>query len=208
MDFMGQSLMAFANNGVSYHNAFGAYWSQALSQSMASAVNDGYEYIFTTDYDSLFKDEDVAELIRLMDETPEADAICSVQVGRFCDLIVSTESGKLNKEELRTKNLVPVKTGHFGLTIIRSSALQGLKKPWFIPTPSSAGDWQRGSDKVDDDIYFWYNLFDSGKKLFLAPRVVIGHLELLIKWPDKDMRGMYGTMENYRSDGPPGDTWK
>jgi len=207
MDFMGESLAAFAANNVHYNNAFGAYWTHAISGSMDTAVKLGYEYIFTTDYDSIITAENVADLIKLMDENPETDAICAVQVGRFSNLLASTKEG-ISRDELAKSSLVNVATGHFGLTIFRVSSLVDLDKPWFHGTPSSEGEWHNGTDKIDDDISFWRNFDKCGKKLFLAPRVVIGHLELLIKWPDKNLLGMYGTLENYREDGPPGEVWK
>ena len=207
MDFMGNSLAAFAANNVHYHNAFGAYWTHAISGAMETAVDEDYDYLFTTDYDSIITAKNVADLIKLMDDNPDTDAICSVQVGRFCNLLVSSKEG-VTREELAEKDLVEVSTGHFGLTIFRASSLKKVGKPWFNGTPSSQGDWHNGTDKIDDDISFWRNLEKHGKKLFLAPRVVIGHLELLIKWPSTDLQGMYGTLDNYREDGPPGDVWK
>ena len=208
MDFMGESLMAFAQNNVAYSNAFGAYWGQALSEAIRAAIDKGFDYIITTDYDSLFSSENVGTLIKLMDDNPEADAICSAQMGRFSGLLISTKSGTIDSKDLKTKDLVEIDRGAFGLTILRASSFTDLKKPWFTHTPDSNGDWASNSDKVYDDIYFWKNLAECGKKVFLAPRVVIGHLELLIKWPDENMNEMYETMKDYREHGAPADCWK
>ena len=43
MDFMGQTLISFAANGVEYKNLYGAYWSQALSGGIQEAVNKDYD---------------------------------------------------------------------------------------------------------------------------------------------------------------------
>jgi hypothetical protein len=204
---MGQSLMAFAANHCEYKNLYGAYWSQALSNGIQSAVNDGYDYIITCDYDSIFDTETVAQLIRLADHNPHADAICTVQMGRFSGLLVSTTDGTIGRKELETEPLVPVNTGHFGLTLLRVSALKDLKKPWFWSRPDEDGEWKKGQ-KLDDDIYFWDNFKSSGKQLYLAPRLVIGHLELLIKWPDRNMDGMYSRINDYYEHGKPGDCWE
>ena len=205
MDFMGFSLVAFANNDVVSHNAFGVYWAQALSQAISMAIAEEFDYIFTTDYDSIFKTENVSELIRLMNDS-DADAICSTQIGRFGGLLVSTESGKLDCNEVKQQELVPITQGHFGLTILRVSAIKDLVKPWFKSSPNDNGDWDKG--KIDDDIYFWKNFQACGKKLFLAPRVVIGHLELLIKWPDENLNGIYETLTDYHQFGAPVNVWK
>lgn len=207
MDFMGNAVIGFASHNVDYYNAYGAFWAQSLSEAIRGAVGRGYEYIFTTDYDSIFNAEEVGALIKLMDENEEVDAVCAVQMGRFSGLLASKEKDGISRDVL-TKDLVPVDTGHFGLTLFRANAFADMEKPWFKSQPDSNGDWCTGSNKIDDDVYFWRNFKASGKKLFLAPRVVIGHLELLIKWPDGQLREMYGTMKNYREDGPPGDVWK
>lgn len=207
MDFMGQSLVAFQHNNVAVHTSFGAYWSQALSEAMKNALAAGYEYIFTSDYDSLFGPAQVRELLALMQDNPDADAICSVQAGRFGGPLFATDSGTISAVEL-SKPLAPVATGHFGLTLFRASALEKLQKPWFFKLPSSNDDWAPGSDKVDEDIYFWRNFKSSGLHLYLAPRVAIGHLELLVKWPDEQLGSTYQELSHYREHGPPPDVWK
>lgn len=208
MDFMGQSLAAFSVNNIEYRNLYGVFWGQSLSSGMMTAMKEEYDYIITTDYDSLYNRETVAQLVRLMDQNPQADAICAMQMGRFSGLLCTTESGELTYEELRNKPLIPIVTGHFGLTIFRVSSLKEVKKPWFWSRPDEDGEWNRGGGKLDEDIFFWDNFRNSGKQLYLAPRLVIGHMELLIKWPDANLDGIYETTGDYQSFGPPADAWK
>jgi len=209
MDFMGHCLVAFAQNNIEYRNLYGVFWSQSLSAGIKSAIEEGADYIITTDYDSLYTTEDVAQLVRLAQQNPQADAICAMQMGRFSGLLVSTEGGYIAKDDLINKALVPVSTGHFGLTIFRASSFADVKKPWFWSHPDIDGEWKREAEgKLDEDIYFWRNFSDSGKQLYLAPRIVIGHLELLIKWPDQNLEGMYSTLKNHQDFGKPADVWK
>lgn len=208
MDFMGQSIATFSKNGVEYKNLYGVFWSQTMSEGMRKAVEDDYDYIITTDYDSIYSHEDVAQLIRLADQNPHADAICAMQMGRFSGLLCSTNEGHITYEELRNNPLVKVATGHFGLTIFRVSSLKELTTPWFWSKPASDGTWSKGSDKVDEDIFFWNNFRESDRSLYLAPRLVIGHMELLIKWPDINIDGIYETTQNYYEFGKPADVWK
>ena len=208
MDFAGQSIAAFINNGITYRNLFGVFWEQSLSGGMMEAIEDN-DYIITTDYDSVYTTETVAQLVRLAEQNPHADAICTMQMGRFSGLLVSTQDGTLAKQELLTKPLVPIHTGHFGLTIFRTSAFKDLKKPWFWAKPDEDDEWKHnGKGKEDADIYFWKNFEVSGKKLFLAPRLIIGHLELLMKWPSDDLDGIYQTTGDFNKNGPPSDVWK
>jgi hypothetical protein len=209
MDFCGQSIAAFAQNYVEYRNLYGVFWSQVLTGGIQQALDDGAEYIITTDYDSIFNTEDVAQLIRLADQNPHAEAICSMQMGRFSGLLVSTESGEITHKELKENPLVPVNTGHFGLTLLKASLFKDLPKPWFWSHPDADGEWKRnGEGKLDDDIYFWDGIKNAGKTLYLAPRITIGHLELLIKWPSDTLDGIYETAGDYQKHGRPQDVWK
>jgi hypothetical protein len=78
-----------------------------------------------------------------------------------------------------------------------------------MAVPDTDGDWKRnGEGKRDDDIYFWDNFKAAGKNLYLAPRLVIGHLELLIKWPSNILDGIYETTGDYQTYGRPKDVWR
>lgn len=208
MDFAGQSLVAFGANQVAVKNLYGVFWSQSLSNGIKEALDDGYEFIITTDYDSIFTPETVDQLMCLLVDNPDVDAICTMQMGRFSGLLVSTNDGKLAHKDLMEKDLVPVDTGHFGLTVFRRRAFEDLPKPWFWSRPNSEGEWTTKSNKIDDDIFFWDNFRRAGKQLYLAPRLVIGHLELLVKWPAFNLDGIYETTEHYYKHGPPADVWK
>lgn len=208
MDFMGQSLVAFGANNIAVKNLYGAFWSQSMSNGIQDALKDGYDFILTCDYDSLFTAETVDNLMMTLVDNPDVDAICSMQMGRFSGLLASTETGKISRKDLIGKKLVPVDTGHFGLTVFRASAFDNLNKPWFWSRPNSKNEWTSKTNKVDEDIYFWDNFKKSGKQLYLAPRIVIGHLELLIKWPGNNLDGIYETIGHYHEFGMPADVWK
>jgi len=208
MDFMGHSIAAFAQNQINYKNAYEVYWHQSLTKAIQDSIDEGYEYIITCDYDSIFTRETVAQLVRLIEQNEHADAICTMQMGRFSGLLMSTESGTVTRKELKENALVPAKTGHFGLTIFRASSLKKAWKPWFKGTPDINQEWSDKNTKVDEDTYFWNSWAYSGLTLFVAPRLVIGHLELLIKWPDENLDGIYETSQHYQEFGQPADVWK
>jgi hypothetical protein len=207
-DFAGNSIAAFGMNNIAFKNLFGVYWQQSLSEGIRDALNDGFDYIVTTDYDSIFDVETVAQLIRLADQNPHADAICAMQMGRFTGLLVSNDTGELLVKDLKENALVPVNTGHFGLTLFRAESFKDLPKPWFQAVPDEDGDWKRhGVGKRDADIYFWDNFRASGKQLYLAPRLVIGHLELLIQYPSDKLDGIYCKTNDFYEHGKPKDVW-
>jgi len=102
--------------------------------------------------------------------------------------------------------LVRAKTAHFGLTLIKASAVQDLPRPWFYGQPDADGRW--GDKRVDDDIAFWYAWRDAGKSLYIASRVAIGHAELMIRWPDRDMSAMYQHPTEFSDRGKPDEVWR
>ena len=206
MSYMGHSIAAFINNGIEYTNVFGVYWGQAMTAGLKLAVDAGHEYIVTCDYDSLFDTETVMQLMRLIEQNPHADAVTTMQMGRFSGILLSTESGQITLEELKNNDLVKIKTGHFGLTVIRASSLKEVVKPWFTAECDSDGEW--GDEKTDEDTYFWNNWELCGKTLYVAPRLVIGHCELLVKYPDEHLQGIYTTTAHFDEFGKPSDCWK
>lgn len=205
-DFQASSLMAFSNAGVSLQYSFGVYWDIAMGEGMRTLVEDN-DYIMTTDYDSLFDAENVRYLIKLMEENKDVGAICSLQQARGQRFLFTPEGEKLTIEEMQ-QDLLPIKTGHFGLSIFRSEALQKTPKPWFQHKYSSEGTMEKTSDKIDADVNFWLKFKEAGNSLYLAPRNVIGHLELMVNWPSKDLQSCYQTVFKYREHGKPDAVFK
>jgi hypothetical protein len=48
----------------------------------------------------------------------------------------------------------------------------------------------------------------AGNSLYIANRVPIGHLELMIKWPGKDLRAIYQPIGEFRAGGISKDAWQ
>src|SRR5437868_7043654 len=134
-------------------------------------------------------------MMRLMLLHPEVDAICPLQSARGWSSPLMTmqlpegiDPNNVPKSYF-DQDMVRLRTGHFGCTLIRVSALQAVAKPWYWATPAADGSWNDGH--VDDDIYFWRQWEKAGKTLFNANRVVVGHAELMIKWPGRDLNTMH-----------------
>jgi len=165
----------------------GVFWGQVLSRLVELHRSDGTEYIVTCDYDTWFKKEHVLRLLQHMQENPEIDAIVPVQIKRenetpMFETITGDGYGVLNKSLMDIEEKLPqIISGHFGLTVFRVSAFDDLKKPWFIAKPNADGDW--GEGRIDEDIYFWQNFYDCGKKACLATDVSIGHIQLMCTFP-------------------------
>lgn len=100
-----------------------------------------------------------------------------------------------------------VDTAHFGCTIISTAALKRMQKPWFLETPDPSGSW--GTGRTDSDIAFWKQWRASGNKVFVTPRVSIGHGEYVVTWPGKDLSKpvFQWTSEYMKTHRPPETAW-
>ncbi|MEZ0060901.1 hypothetical protein ABIF26_006444 [Bradyrhizobium elkanii] len=206
-DMWNSAITALPRLGIDFTNVTGAFWDQSLTLAMDRVLEDGTaDYLLAMDYDSVFNAGHVAKLIQLAMVHPEADAIAPMQASRHADqplfgLSAETrticENGKsvdVDRAEFEV-DLVKVRQAHFGLTLIKVSSLRTLPRPWFLGTPNADGDWRDG--KLDPDIHFWRTWESEGRSLFLAPRVVIGHLELMVRWPDENMNPIWQSAKDW-----------
>jgi hypothetical protein len=187
----------------------GVFWGQTLTTAIEQTLADQpeTEFVLTMDYDTVARASDVAELYRLMRDNPDAGAIFATQVGRDRDTLLLTvrESADENRKQVGRAEieaeLLPASTGHFGLTMLRVSALKSLSRPWFVHTPDADGGW--GDGRVDEDIHFWRLMERAGHKVYQANQVVIGHLQLVVTWPDKNLQPIHQYAGDYRTGGKP-----
>jgi predicted SAM-dependent methyltransferase len=202
------ALNALTRARVPYYIGGGAYWHQVMSELLEEQLQrEGTQYIITCDYDTVFGYEDVLELYRLMEAVPQADAICALQSKRGCDQALFGVQGKDGRPVTSIpgyqleRHLFPVSVGHFGLTIFRAATLREHQRPWMEPVANPEGRWTDG--KVDADIDFWRRWSEAGRTLYLAPRVVVGHLQELVTWPGKDLKPIYQTVSDFHAGGMP-----
>ena len=197
--------------GVPYWYGQGAYWHQVLSEMLEARIAEGARYVITLDYDTIASYTDVMMLYRLMEAYPAADCIAALQMKRnSTDVLfrLTSRDGVARQGDTTyipsyqlERNLLPVEAAHFGLTIFRASSLDAHPRPWMVPTHNDEGRWADG--KMDADIDFWRRWRAAGRTLYLAPRVPIGHLEELIRWPGRGLEPVYQTVGEYLTDGIP-----
>jgi len=190
----------------------GAFWGQCLERGIQTQIDTGADAILTVDYDTVFTANDVGHLIQLMADHPEADAIVPLQVGRSGMkglLSMKSKSGLLREwipEPELKQELTKIYSGHFGLTLIRTESLLRLPHPWFLDQPALDGQW--GTGRVDADINFWRKMEAAGMNVYSANRIVIGHLELVVTWPNIALTPTYQTVADYQKNHrPPADVW-
>jgi hypothetical protein len=171
----------------------GAFWSQVNTRVMEQFI-DKAEYLLTIDYDTFFTKADVEHLFA-MAMTFQCDAITGLQTKREDGRPMLTLKGCLDNppecgstsvdKEWFAEPVQEVDSAHFGLTVISTAALKRCKKPWFWEQPDPDGGW--GPGRRDSDIWFWANWRESGNRVFVSPRVVLGHGEYVVTWPGKNL---------------------
>lgn len=205
---------SFVPLGIRLRKMGGAYWGQALTHCLEKIIEqDKPDAIIVMDYDTVMTVSMVAQLMQLAMVYPEADAIAPLQSSRHVPLTMFTVKGddgqNVNRVDLRTfqGDLRRVNTAHFGLTLIRVNKLLALPKPWFHSTPDSEGGWETDKGKIDEDEGFWKRWEAAGNSLYLASRLAIGHAELMVRWPGKDLATIYQPIRDFNENGPPADAW-
>lgn len=207
MDAFDSIFRSLSAAGIKILRGMGVFWGQQMEILMDSAIaEDHADLILCLDYDAVFTADDLSELLRIMATHPEVDAVCAHQWNRAADRPLWNAGRTVSAPELAASgDLLKIVTGHFGLTLIRASALSKIPKPWFHATPAPDGTWNAG--KVDSDIRFWHELARVGCHAYLAPRVVIGHLELAVRWPGSDLHIRWQHMYDYHATGKPVDAF-
>jgi hypothetical protein len=184
---------AFIPLGIRPTKCSGAFWDQCNTRVFEMFL-DKCEYILACDYDSFFTKEDIEHLFA-MAMTFQCDALTGLQCKREDGRPMMTLKDTLDKPPAEGQTELPmswfaepvqeVDSAHFGCTVISTAALKRAKKPWFLGVPNKEQTW--GDGRLDPDIYFWKNWRDSGNRVFITPRVVLGHGEYMITWPGKDL---------------------
>ena len=173
--------------------AQGAFWSQGLTRVFEQFI-DSAQYLLVCDFDTYYSREDLEQLVAIA-LTFQCDALAPLQVKREDGRPMLTLKGTLDNPPTDGSTQLPrswfgepvqeVDTAHFGCTIISTAALKRARKPWFLERPDPQGGW--GEGRRDSDIAFWANWRESGNRVFVTPRVCIGHGEWVITWPSKDL---------------------
>lgn len=181
----------------------GAFWSQGLTRCMEQFI-DSAEYLLCMDFDTYFSREDVEQLIAIA-MTFQCDALAPLQVKREDGRPMLTLKDTLDNPPASGSTSLPrswfgepvqeVDSAHFGCTVISTAALKRARKPWFLETPASDGTYNERPAEADaswkprrdSDIHFWANWRASGNRVYVTPRVCIGHGEWVITWPSKEL---------------------
>jgi hypothetical protein len=192
----------------------GALWGQVLQRCMEQFV-ETTEYILCTDFDSFWDQRTVEELIA-MAMAFQCDALAPLQVKREDGRPMFTMPGTLDNPKAAKTHELPmtwfrepvqeVDSAHFGCTLISTKALRRTPKPWFQDIPNSQGEY--GDGRTDADIWFWKQFRKGGSRVYVSPRISIGHGEYVSVWPGKDLQApVFQYVSDYTANGKPKTGW-
>jgi hypothetical protein len=177
----------------------GVFWGQCMQRMFQDAVDKDIDWILSLDSDSLFTDKHVSQMFAIFNSNPHIDAMAALQCRRGSKYPLLTTGTGIEDEHVQIDGKpFRVTTAHFGLTLIRVSALKDVSKPWFKAQPSDTGDWN--DDRLDDDIWFWHQWRLAGKNIYVAPSVSIGHLEETVAVFDEQMQGKHIYVHEWRKE--------
>jgi hypothetical protein len=193
----------------------GALWGQVLQRTMEEWV-DKCEYILTLDFDSFITQRDIEELFALA-MTFQCDAITGFQVKRddgrpmltLKDTLGAVREGDSISVDGRWlgQPVQEVDTAHFGCTVISTAALARTPKPWFLDTPNEKGEY--GDGRTDADIHFWKQFRKAGNRVFVSPRITIGHGEWVAVWPGAKLESpVFQYVPDFHANGKPKNSWR
>lgn len=182
-DYFDSLVKALAQCGIPWYRCTGAEWGPTLEQGIEKYLEEkpDLELLLVMDHDSVFLPEQVRRLVRLAAEYPEFDAIAPIQVKRGTGQWLFQPTDLSAPPDLDAAELLPIRSAHFGLTVLRVAGLRRMPHPWFFGQPGADGRWRHPRPTVDGS--FWEKWNACGLTLALATRVAIGHLELTVSWP-------------------------
>ena len=178
------------------------YWEQGITLAIEDALELGTKYLIFFDGDSVWLDEDLVELYKLIDANPHVDAIVPIQADRNGPKPLAFDWQPIPITYDHSTPTTPIIHGHFGLTIIRTSVFRTVPQPWFQSIPGQGGSWRPVPGKKDSDTYFWIKLHEHGKQVVAANHTVVGHMELHIRW-QVGAKVYAQTLAEYHQHGPP-----
>ena len=191
---------ALAEAGIPLTISGGVYYGQCMQAMLESVVDSGTKYALTVDFDSIFTANHVRRLISIIEQEEQIDALAAIQP--MCGKGRTLGAKRDGDKSLQDWNgyPLPMRTAHFGLTVIDCAKLRDVPQPWFHGRPNEDGRW--GDGCIDDDVSFWMNWERAGNSVYIDPGSRLGHLEEMITIfdPEMNLEHLYPTQWEERRD--------
>lgn len=201
-DFMVAANQTLTTLGIPMAIQMGGHWGQRMEQAFEQAIEKGAEWVLALDYDTVWDAATLQRLCMIVESDPTIDALAPLQSKREGHtVLMNGVDAKVDTWAKFDEPAIDVRMAHFGLTLIRTDVLKRMPKPWFVHKPAPDGTWSDG--KIDDDVNFWIKFRDAGGRLCIAPRVSVGHLQLVATWPGETLAPIHQFVTDWRKSGRP-----
>lgn len=163
------------------------YWNQGLTNAIKQTLEFDTKFLFFVDGDAVFDTDQVYDLYRMIDRDDSIDAICPVQAQRNAEQPILYNWQCQMFGDVKYDYRQPMSRmyhAHFGCTFIRSEVFRSVPEPWLWGQPAQDGSWDLKPNKVDDDTFFWLKRHQHRPQQTVqqANYIVVGHMELAIRW--------------------------
>ena|SRR3990167_4138073 len=149
----------------------GVFVHQNQNNIVDFAIQNKFDYVFLVEHDMIFESDTLNKLL-----ANEKDIICANYNYRSeprCSMVYGlNENGELKNISQRELPKGIFKAGAIptGLTLIKTSVFEKLKKPYFFYKYNDEGVMESSQD-----IYFCLKARDAGFDIYCDPTIITGH---------------------------------
>ena len=196
-------LLAF---GVDVLPSQGTTWEASLTLSIEKALKEygDRKYILFYDGDGTWAPDDFERLYAAIEANPTLDAVWPCQSARNSDVPLAYGYRSADYDGPAPTYDQPLQEqqhGHFACSLIRMDVFRRMRQPWFLRGATTSGHL------VDSDTWFWFRLWDlnrgTGRHVAQVNGVLVGHLELMVRYPDGTKTACMTLDEFYKRRRPP-----
>jgi GT2 family glycosyltransferase len=139
-----------------------------------------YDYIMWIDSDTMFQPEDFK---KLLDRNVDiVSARVKMDPVRYSGMPIETdEEGRhrfFTEDDFKKDDLIECAWASMAFMLVKKSVFESIEPPWFMTTQKEFNG--RKDILISEDIYFSLRARESGFKVWLDPKIKVGHQKLQI----------------------------
>jgi hypothetical protein len=197
--------------GIDFVPEISAMWHRSITSAIEKArtIHKDRRFILFYDGDGAWTWQDVMRLYEVIESDDTIDAVFPCQADRVGNRPLAygyrSKSCELPRYDYESPTQA-VQSGHFALSFVRASVFDRMPHPWFWSVPGPNGRFDEDG-AMDADTYFWRKLHEmnkaDGRSVVQVNDVVVGHMELMIRWQAGTEVKHQGIMDFWKSQTKP-----
>lgn len=161
-------LLKVTQHDITTYFADGVFVHQNQNNIIEFAVQNKFDYVFLVEHDMIFEPETLNKLL-----ADNKDIICANYNFRSeprCSMVFDDNMEHI-QQRLLPKETFKCGAIPTGLTLIKTSVFEKLKKPYFFYEYN-----EEGQMKTSQDVYFCNKSKEVGFEIWCNPTIEVGHL--------------------------------